>query len=128
MYNINRNYIFKNVYKNIYIAEKIEPVEDENHNEFAEYNTPIEYKRWNIQTVKDSSEILEFGEKSNSMQVATIPNTIQYDGKFKDFDLAYLDGASPINESFNGQNANYRIYAVRPQNNIIKIYFLKLLK
>lgn len=128
MYNINRNYIFKNVYKNIYIAEKLEPVEDENHNEFAEYNTPIEYKRWNIQTVKDSSEILEFGEKSNSMQVATIPNTIQYDGKFKDFDLAYLDGASPINESFNGQNANYRIYTVRPQNNIIKIYFLKLLK
>lgn len=33
-----------------------------------------------------------------------------------------------VPEVVNGQYANYRIYAVRPQNNIIKVYFLLLNK
>ena len=128
MYNNNRSYIFKNLYKDIYIAKKLDPIEDENHNEFAQYDTPVKYKRWNIQYIKSNSEILEFGEKANITQVTTIPNTPQYAGKFKEFDLAYLDGATPDGEKVNGQNANYRIYSVRPQNNIIRIYFRKLTK
>lgn len=128
MYNNNRTYIFKNLYKNIYIAKKLDTVEDEYHNEFAQYDEPVKYKRWNIQYVKSKSEILEFGQQAAITQVATIPNTIQYANKFKEFDLAYLDGASPDGEKINGANANYRIYSVRPQNNIIKIYFRKLTK
>ena len=128
MYNINRSYIFKNLYQNIYISSQLEPTEDENHNKIAAYDIPIKYKRWNIQYVKSNSEILEFGQNVSNMRVAVIPYTEKYANKFKEFDLAYLDGTNPTGEIINGQNANYRIYSVRPQNNIIRIYFIKLTK
>lgn len=128
MYNINRSYIFKYLYQNIYIAKQLEPMTDDNYNKVASYDTPIKYKHWNIQFVKSSSEILEFGENVSNMRVAVIPNTPQYINKFSEFDLAYLDGVTPNGEVINGQNANYRIYSVRPQNNIIRIYFIKLTK
>lgn len=127
MYNINRTYIFRNIYSVIYISSKIGTKEDENHNKYP-YYAKAERFRWNIQTVKDESEQLEFGELASNMKVATIPYNGKYDNKFNEFDLAYLDGATPDDELIIGQNANYRIYAVRPQNNIIKIYFLKLTK
>lgn len=128
MYNINRTYIFKNLYSKIYILKKLGTKEDDNHNEVPYYSdNPMEF-RWNVQTIKDESEQLEFGENASKMKVATIPFTEQYQNKFDEFDLAYLDNATPDNEVIRGQNANYRIYAVRPQNNIIKIYFLKLTK
>ena len=128
MYNINTSYIFKNWYQNLYISSQLEPQEDSNHNKIAVYDNPVQYKRWNIQYVKSQSEILEFGQNVSNMRVAVIPNTPQYANKFKEFDLAYLDDANPDNEIINGQNANYRIYSVRPQNCIIKIYFIKLTK
>lgn len=128
MYNINRSYIFKNLYQNVYIAKQLDPVEDANHNQLALYDTPKKYTRWNIQYVKAESEILEFGEIVKNMRVAVIPYTPQYADKFHEFDLAYLDGVNPDGELKNGQNANYRIYAVRQQNNIIRIYFLRLTK
>jgi hypothetical protein len=128
MYNINRTYIFKNLYSNIYIARKSDVEEDSNHNRIATYEKPVEYKRWNIQYVKAQSELMEFGELASKMRVATIPYTAKYKDKFKEFDLAYLDGNNPNGEIINGQNANYRIYSVRPQNNIIKVYFLMLNK
>lgn len=127
MYNINRTYVFRNVYSFLYISPKLGTKEDENHNEIAYYGEPIKY-RWNVQTIKDESEQREFGELAPKMKVATISFTEQYEGKFKEFDLAYLDGVTPNNEVVIGQNANYRIYAVRPQNSIIKIYFLRLTK
>ena len=128
MYNINRSYIFKYLYQDLYIASQLPPTQDDNYNKIASYSTPVKYKRWNIQDVKSQSEILEFGENVSIMKVAVIPNTTKYANKFKEFDLAYLDGIHPKGEIVNGQNANYRIYSVRPQNNIIRIYFIKLTK
>lgn len=128
MYNLNRTYIFKNIYKNLFISSKLAVEEDDNHNKIEKYATPIEYKKWNIQYVKAESDLIEFGQLSSNMRLAIIPNNSKYNNKFKEFDLAYLDGATPENEGINGTNANYRIYAVRPQNSIIKIYFLKLNK
>lgn len=128
MYNINRTYVFKNLYQNIYISKKNGVEEDYNHNEIPKYDVPVLYRKWNIQFVKAESEILEFGENTSNMKVATIPNTSEYANKFEEFDLAYLDGKIPLGEAKNGQYANYRIYSVRPQNNIIKIYFLKITK
>lgn len=128
MYNINPSFIFKNLYSNLYIARKSDVEEDSNHNKIAIYENPVKYKRWNIQYVKSQSELMEFGELATKMRVAVIPYTPKYKDKFKEFDLAYLDDANPDGEIVNGQNANYRIYAVRPQNNIIKVYFLLLTK
>ena len=128
MYNINRTYVFKNLYSNLYIAEKLPIEEDENHNKIEKYAKPIKYTHWNIQYVKAASDLIEFGQMVSNMKLAVIPNNELYANKFKEFDLAYLDNANPENETINGKNANYRIYAVRPQNTIIKIYFLKLTK
>ena len=47
--------------------------------------------------------------------------------KFKEFDVAYLDGTTPSGESVNGQNANYRLYPPRNQNKVIVIYFEKII-
>ena len=52
----------------------------------------------------------------------------------KDMFLYYVPAASYApctdiaRETFNGENANYRIYAVQKQNMIIKLYFLKEVK
>jgi len=128
MYNINRSYIFKNLYQNLYISQKLPIIEDDNHNKIENYAKPIKYSRWNIQYIKAQSDLIEFGQNVSNMRLAVIPNNKKYANKFKEFDLAYLDGASPLNEVKYGQNANYRIYAVRPQNSIIKIYFMRLTK
>ena len=62
------------------------------------------------------------------MKVAVITERYKYDNKFEEFDVAYLDGVNPNGEVIKGDNANYRVYAVQPQNMIIKLYFIKLVK
>ena len=59
------------------------------------------------------------------MKIAVIPRKDKYLFKFHEFDLAYLDGVEPIDELDYGDKANYRIYAVRNQNTLIKIFFIK---
>ena len=111
----------------LYIASYIETTQDENLNQVKVYGEPQKYY-FNLQPVNQDSEIREFGELSSSMKVATITQKIKYLDKFKEFDVAYLDGVKPDNEENNGDNANYRIYSVRNQNTIIKVYFIKLVK
>lgn len=125
MYNNNR-YNITNYKSKIFIANKLEPIIDSNNNQIPKYDKPIKYI-FNVQPVRDSSEVREFGEISNSLRVATINKNL-YNNKFHDYDLAYLYDATPENEENNGDNANYRIYSVRPQNAIIKIYFIQLVK
>lgn len=59
------------------------------------------------------------------MQKAVISRK-EYEGKFKEFDKAYLDGITPENEAINGANANYKLYPPRNQNKVIVIYFKRL--
>lgn len=109
-----------------FIAKRLEPVEDEWGNMLTTYGEPKEYL-FNIQPATNSSNANAFGELVNRLKVAVIPKSI-YQGVFHEYDLAYLDDLKPIDESFYGEKANYRIYAVQPQNAIIKVYFLKLVK
>lgn len=123
------NPIKQNIHKiksPIYICKYKETIQDDYLNQIKVYDKPTKY--WfNIQPATRSSQIREFGELVKSMKVATIPKT-KYLNKFNEFDLAYLDGATPDGELENGENANYRVYAVRNQNAIIVIYFLKIVK
>lgn len=124
MYNISKQNVFD--YKSkIYIAKYLETIEDNDLNQFKVYDKPIKYI-FNVQPVSADSEIKEFGELANSMRVAVIPKT-KYNGKFNEFDAVYIDN-SPENEINNGDNADYRIYSVRPQNMCIRVYFLKIVK
>lgn len=125
MYKGKRN-IFTNWDKEIYISsKKNETILDDFGNEITEYNKPTLYK-FNIQPLSGYSDITAYGEKISRMYKAIID--IDYDGLFKEGDVAYLDGVTPKGEPKNGYNANYRIDSVRVQNLKIAIYFDKLQK
>lgn len=121
--NSQNAYDFKST---IYISKKIGTTQDEYLNQIEVYGEPIKCK-FNIQPVSADSDIREFGELSNSMKVAVITEKQKYLNKFNEFDLAYIKNI-PNGEPNNGDYADYRIYAIRNQNTIIRIYFLKLVK
>lgn len=110
--------------KRIYIASKLDSDYDDYGNEITNYATPIEYQ-FNVQPISSEADIEEFGENAKQMQKAIIDKT-QYEGIFKEFDKAYLDGANPVGEIKNGANANYKLYPPRNQNKVIAIYFERL--
>ena len=99
---------FKYVKSKCYIASKLNSSFDDSGNEIKNYDAPKEYS-FNIQPISASSDIQDFGENASKMKVAVITDRAKYENKFKEFDLAYIDGATPKGESINGQNANYRI-------------------
>ena len=115
-----------NYKSDIYIASKLGVTEDDYMNQIEEYDTPVPYC-FNVQPITQSSELAEFGELSRYMKRAVVSKS-QYLGVFKEFDKAYLDGITPENETINGENANYRIYSIRPQNVVLMIYFEKIVK
>lgn len=121
-----RNENILNYRSKCYIAKKLPSTYDDYGNLIPNYDKPVEYY-FNIQPVTSSSEMQAFGELIPRMKVAVISRKL-YEGKFDEFDLAYLDGSSPDNEDVIGDNANYRIYSVQSQNAIIRVYFLKVVK
>lgn len=127
MYNVkNNNLKNSNIrYQNVYIASKTDSFEDDYGNIIPKYLEPIKY-RMNVMPLTESIDIQAFGENSNAVKVSILDYNL-YKDKFKDFDLAYLDGAMPEEDEPYGTNANYTIM-VRPQNNIIKLYFQKIVK
>lgn len=111
--------------KDIYIASKIGTQLDDEGNEINIYDKPnSEAYKFNYQPVSTSADIAEFGEKAKIMKKAVIP--ISYQGQFKEFDVAYLDGVTPDGEEKYGDNANYRLLPPRDGNSVIIIYFEKL--
>lgn len=112
--------------KDVYIVSKIDVSLDKEGNEIVTYSKPNkEPYNFNYQPVSSSADIAEFGERAKMLKKAVIP--ISYKGQFKEFDLAYLDNATPIGELNNGDNANYRLLPPRDGNSVIIIYFEKLI-
>ena len=111
--------------KDVYIASKVGTQLDIEDNEITIYDKPNEkpYK-FNYQTLSTDADIAEFGENAKIMKKAVIP--ISYQGQFKEFDVAYLDGVTPDGEENYGDNANYRLLPPRDGNSVIIIYFEKL--
>lgn len=110
--------------KKIWIAKKIGTEEDDYGYEVPIYDKPKMYMM-NVQPISSEADIQEFGENAKTMQKAVIEYS-KYFGKFTEFDVAYLDGATPDNEEINGADANYRLYPPRNQNKAIQIYFERL--
>lgn len=127
MYNVkNTNFTNSGIrYEKVYIASKTASKEDDFGNIIPIYKIPKMYKM-NIMPLTESIDIQAFGENSNATKVAILDYN-QYKDKFKDFDVAYLDGNTPKNDTVNGETANY-VLMVRPQNKIIKLYFRKIVK
>ena len=78
--------------KPLYIASKLRVDVDEEGNEVTVYDEPVAYK-FNYQPVTSEADIQEFGENVEKVEKMVIP--ISYLGSFKEFDVAYLDGATP---------------------------------
>lgn len=110
--------------KSLYIASKLRVDLDEEGNEVNVYGTPVAYE-FNYQPVTSEADIQEFGENVEKVEKMVIP--ISYLGSFKEFDVAYLDGATPTGESVNGFNANYTLRSPRVGNNVIVIYMDKII-
>ena len=124
-----RNHIFKNWNKDLYIATKKQVNYDDYNNEIIEYNKPFYFGRVNYQplTRKDLEAFMkEYGETKNKIISCLINYTD--DGKFKEFDLAYLYGVTPDNETVYGSNANYIVRSYKPQNTRIMVIFEELIK
>ena len=110
--------------KKIWIAKKIGTQENDYGTEIPIYDKPQEYMM-NVQPLSSEADIAEFGENAKQVQRAVIEYK-KYFGKFKEFDVAYLDGVTPDGEEVNGENANYRLYPPRNQNKVILLYFERL--
>lgn len=113
----------KNWKKTIYIAKKIGTDEDDYANEIIIYDEPKKYQ-FNVQPLSSDVDLKEFGEKASMIQKAVIP--IKYKDVFKENDVAYLEGVSPVNEIVYGTNANYKLKPPRNQNMAIVIYFERI--
>ena len=123
MYNVNSQPIHK-VKSKIWIAKKLGEDFDEDGNQIPIYEEPQKYFL-NVQTLSETSDIMEFGEKVNSTKVISITEMKKYKGKFKEFDLVYIN-STPDGELTNGDNADYKIVGVRNQNTSIRVYISKL--
>lgn len=112
--------------KQLYIAKRLSVETNEYGNDVCIYDKPKSYM-FNYQPANGEMEIGLYGEKVMNMYKAVIPYNI-YADKFKEGDVAYLLGVSPIGEHGNGDNANYVITGVMPQNKVIILYFEKIIK
>ncbi len=124
MYNVNSQPIHK-VKSKIWIAKKLREDFDEYGNQIPIYDEPQKYM-FNVQTLSETSDIMEFGERVSSTKVISITEKKKYQGKFNEFDLVYVDN-TPENEVNYGDSADYKIIGVRNQNTSIRVYIQKLL-
>lgn len=113
--------------KDLWVAKRLPCEKDSFGNEIPVYDKPKKY-HFNYQPVSSETELEAFGIVGLQM-MKCICDRKTYENMFKEYDLAYLDGATPKGETRNGQNANYRIYG-NPlnQNLITTIYFEKIVK
>lgn len=119
-----RGNIFKNWNKTCYISSKQDdPDIDEYGNEINVYNKPIKYS-FNIQPAGGDFDIALYGERVSKVYRAIVP--FSYKDKIKEGDIAYLDGVTPDSQAPYGDNANYVVDSVRPQNLATAIYFTKI--
>lgn len=110
--------------KKIYIASLLDTDEDQYGNETLIYDEPKEYMM-NVQPLNSEADMQEFGINVEQYQKAIIEKDIYY-GVFKEGDVAYLDGATPDEETKNGENANYTLYPPRNQNKCIRLTFERI--
>lgn len=121
--------IFTNWNKDLYIAPKNGVGYDEYLNQVVKYDEPFYFGKVNYQpltTKQLEAYIRAYGETENQI----ISCLIDYvdSSKIKIFDLAYLYGANPTDEVKYGDNANYVVKAVKPQNTKTMVIFEEIIK
>ena len=113
----------------MYIATKKEVQYDDYNNEVVIYNEPFYFGKVNYQplTTKQLEAYMQtYGETENNVVSCLIDFKDRY--KFNIFDLAYLYDATPQDEINNGDNANYKVRAFKPQNTKIMVILEEIIK
>lgn len=122
------NDIFRNWNKICYIRPILDPIEDAYGNQLNQYGDSVKYKfNYEPVTNKDEAILQGYGQSSNGY-VRAMLDTYNYQDKIKQYDLVYLYGATPENETYNGENANYKVVTCIPQNTKILVYFERIIK
>lgn len=124
MYNVNSQPIHK-VKSRIYLAKKLREDFDEYGNQIEVYDEPQKLFL-NVQSLSETSDIVEFGEKVSSTRVISITEKKKYLNKFNKFNLIYVE-TTPEGEVNYGDNADYMVIGVRTQNTSIRVYISKLI-
>ena len=109
--------------KPLYIATFKEVTYDDELNEIRTYNEPVAYEI-NYQPVSSYLDVQAYGKDSTEMYKMVIP--IKDKDLFKEYDLAYLNGATPEGELNNGDNANYVLLPPKEGNAVVIIYCQKI--
>lgn len=124
-----KNSIFKNWNKDLYISSKDEVTHDDYYNEITKYSDPFYFGKVNYQPLTGKNleaYIKAYGETNNNIVSCLINHTDK--DKIRQFDLAYLYGATPDGELVNGDNANYIVRTFKPQNTKIMVIFEEIIK
>lgn len=109
--------------KTLYVATFKEITYDEELNEIRTYNEPVAYE-YNYQPVSSYLDIQAFGKDAINTQKIVLP--ISDKDLFKEYDLAYLNGATPEGEENYGDNANYVLLPPKEGNAVVIIYCQKI--
>ena len=127
------NDIFRNWSKVCYIRKRIvsdegDVIIDEYGNEIQKYEEPKKYIINYQPVTNDADEAIlkPYGVTLEGTVKALVD--IKHEGELNKYDLVYLYGATPNNEEYEGQNANYRVITAIPQNMKILVYFERLTK
>ena len=106
--------------KSVYIAKFSSTTITEGE-QIKVFATPIAYTM-NVQPLSDDARIEMFGANAKKMfKAIPIPFSTDYD--INEFDVAYLDDATPTGETIIGDNSNYIVKRVMKQNLIMTVYF-----
>lgn len=127
------NDIFRNWSKVCYIRKRVvsdegDVIIDEYGNEIQKYEEPKRYIINYQPVTNDADEAIlkPYGVTLEGTVKALVD--IKHEGELNKYDLVYLYGATPNNEEYEGQNANYRVITAIPQNMKILVYFERLTK
>lgn len=104
--------------KSVYIAP-LKSTSVSGGNQTQVYDTPISVIL-NVQPLSERASIEIFGVNVKKIYKAMYVGT---NSGIKEFDLAYLDGATPTGETRTGFNANYVVRRVGISNVMTTIYF-----
>lgn len=96
--------------KTIYVAKFKEIIYDDEMNEIRTYEEPISYM-YNYQPVSSYLDIQMFGKDATLIQKMVIP--IKDKDLFKEYDLAYLNGAIPYDITTDEKFEENKVYYKR---------------
>lgn len=110
---------------NISVLPFIDIETDDYGYEKRKYGSVLTLTGVTLNSLSGDTDMQMFGTKVTRM-CKTLVDYDLYLNKINEKDLVYLYGASPDGETSLGNNANYIVTAVLPQNKKIAVYFERL--